>query len=57
MSLNELSSALKCFLELTVVRQRSAKTAYKQGWISVVVIVMESLCREPTGNMKTFLEC
>ena len=55
MSPNELSSALKCFLELTVC-QRSAKTTYKQGLDSG-----HSYCyyyiAMPTGNMRTFLEC
>ena len=52
MSPKELSSALKCFLELTVC-QRSARTTYKQG-----LDFGRSYCyREPTSNMKTFLEC
>ena len=48
MSPNELSSALKCFLELTVC-QRSAETTYKQE-----LDFVRSYCYVwPTGNIKT----
>ena len=51
MSPNELSSALKCFLEL-IVCQRSAKTTYKQE-----LDFVRSYCYSgPTSNMRTFLE-
>ena len=51
MSPNELSSALKCFLELTVC-QRSAKTTCKQE-----LDFVRSYCYAgPTSNMRTFLE-
>ena len=42
MSPNELSNALECFLAL-IVYQRSAKTTYKRGWTSFVVIAAEGL--------------